>query len=272
MNEGFDVKQGPLRIGKINYTNLFPIFSMLEKMADCSVYEFTEGVPSVVNGLLREGKIDISPSSSIEYLRRETAYTLLDRHSISSFGPIRSIFLFSTTPIETLNGLTVLTSSQSETSVALLDIVLKKFYGFDCPLRSSREPLSEAIKSYSAYLLIGDDAMREARRQQGLHVYDLADIWYTHTGLPFVFALWIARNDCCMNAPFLLDRFVRDLDKAKDGALKNLEAIARESPLFPIFSEEELVSYWKGISYDLSDEHRRGLQLFRHYAEEMKLI
>jgi chorismate dehydratase len=245
---------------------------MLEEVADCSDYVFTEGVPSVVNGLLREGKIDISPSSSIEYLRRETAYTLLDRHSISSFGPIRSIFLFSTTPIETLNGLTVLASSQSETSVALLDIVLRKFHGFDCPLKSSDEPRSEAMKSHSAYLLIGDDAMREARRQRGLHVYDLADIWYTHTGLPFVFALWIARNDCCMNAPFLLDRFVRDLDKAKDRALKNLRAIAHESPLLPVLSEEELVSYWKGISYDFNDEHRKGLQLFRTFAAELNLI
>jgi chorismate dehydratase len=266
------VKQGPLRIGKINYTNLFPVFSMLEKGADCSAYEFTEGVPSVVNRLLREGKIDVSPSSSIEYLRRKTLYTLLEGHSISSFGPIRSILLFSTTPIEALNGLTVLASSQSETSVALLDITLRKFYGFDCPLKSSQEPLSEAMKSYSAYLLIGDDAMREARMQPGLHTYDLGDIWYKKTGLPFVFALWIARNDCCMNAPLLLERFRKDLDKAKDRALKNLKAIARESPIIPVLSEEELVSYWRGISYDLNDEHKKGLVLFRKYAAELKLI
>ena len=266
------MKQGPLRIGKINYTNLFPIFSMLEKIANCSAYEFIEGVPSVVNGLLREGKIDVSPSSSIEYLRREPRYTLLDGHSISSFGPIRSILLFSTTPIEALNGLTILTTSQSETSVTLLDITLRKFYGFDCPLKSSREPLPEAMKSYSAYLLIGDDAMREARRQPGLHIYDLADIWYKNTGLPFVFALWIARRDCCMNAPLLLERFRKDLDEAKDQAMKNLTAIARQSPLIPLLSEEEMVSYWKGISYDLNEEHKKGLQLFRKYAEELKLI
>lgn len=272
MSEGFYVKQGPLRIGKISYTNLFPIFSMLEKEADCSAYEFTEGVPSVVNKLLREGKIDVSPSSSIEYLRRETSYTLIDGHSISSFGPIRSILLFSTTPIEALNGLTVLTTSQSETSVALLEITFRKFYGFDCPLQSSHEPRSDAVTSNSAYLLIGDDALREARRQSGLYVYDLADIWYRQTGLPFVFALWIARNDCCRNAPLLLKRFRNDLDEAKDRALRNLGSIARESPLLPVLSEEDLVSYWKGISYDFDDEQRRGLQLFREYAKELKLI
>ena len=266
------MKQRSLRIGKINYTNLFPIFSMLEKVADCSAYEFTEGVPSAVNRLLREGKIDVSPSSSIEYLRHEASYTLLDGHSISSFGPIRSIFLFSTTPIEKLNGLTVLASSQSETSVALLDITLRKFYGFNCLLKSSDEPLAGAMKSHSAYLLIGDDAMREARRESRFHVYDLAAIWYTHTGLPFVFALWIARNDCYMKTPSLLKRFVKDLDQAKDRALRNLEVIARESPMLPVLSEEDLVSYWKGISYDFNDDHRKGLLLFRKYAEELNLI
>lgn len=266
------MKQGPLRIGRITYTNLFPLFSTLEETADCSAYEFTDGVPSFVNGLLREGKIDVSPSSSVEYLRRESTYTLLEGHSISSFGPIRSILLFSTLPIEALNGLTVLTTSQSETSVTLLDIILRKFYGFDCPLKFSYEPLSEAVKSCAAYLLIGDDALRESRRRSQLHVYDLAHIWYRKTGLPFVFALWIARNDSCRNAPLLIERFRKDLDEAKDRALRNLGAIARESPLLPVLSEEELVSYWKGISYDLNDEHKKGLHLFRKYAEELKLI
>ena len=124
-----------LRIGRINYANLFPIFhALLEKAGDSSAYEFVEGVPSFLNRLLREGKVDISPSSSIEYLRRRDKYDILEGHSVSSFGPVGSILLFSRRPIETLNGLTVLTSAQSATSVALLDIILKKFYELDCPL------------------------------------------------------------------------------------------------------------------------------------------
>jgi chorismate dehydratase len=264
--------KGHLKIGKINFSNLFPIFSALEKVADCSAYEFVEGVPSVVNRLLREGQIDISPSSSIEYLRNGDTYTLLDGHSITSAGPIGSILLFSRRPIEALNGLTVLASSESETSVALLHIVLKKFYQMNCPLKPSEESLSRGIESYSAYLLIGDTALREALRWPKLYIYDLGDIWYKNTGLPFVFALWIARKDSAVREPALFAQFKRDLDAAKVKALRDLRTIARESSLISILSEDEIVSYWQGISYDFTDEHKKGLELFRKCAEELELI
>lgn len=276
-----------LRIGRINYANLFPIFYMLERVSDCLTYKFVEGVPSDLNRLLREGKIDISPSSSIEYLRTEDRYTLLEGHSISSFGPIGSILLFGTRPIEELDGQTVLVSSQSETSVALLDIILKKSYSIDCLLKFSHEPLSKGLESCPAYLLIGDDALKavvnyklqvsnnnsELRTPNPeLYIHDLGEIWYKFTGLPFVFALWIARKDCFLNIPEFFEKLRKDLDAAKGAALKNLRAIAKESDLIHIMPEDEIVSYWEGISYDLNDKHKKGLELFRKYAEELKLI
>jgi chorismate dehydratase len=277
--------KGHLRIGRIHYANLFPIFYMLEKTGDISEYDFIESVPSTLNRLLRHGEIDISPSSSVEYLRNEDKYTLLEGHSISSYGPVGSIFLFSMRPIETLDGLTILTTSQSETSIALLQITLKKFYAITCHLKSTDEPLCKGLESFPAYLLIGDDAMiaKKAVRSGALPVpgkdqnaspimiYDLGDIWQRNTHLPFVFALWIARKDCCRANP-LFERFKNGLDFAKIQALKNLRTIARESPLLPTLSEEEIVAYWKGISYDLTGEHKKGIELFKKYAEELNLI
>jgi len=261
-----------LKIGRFSYSNLFPIFYMLEKECDCSEYEFIEGVPSELNKKIRENEIDVSPSSSIEYLRNPDKYDLLDDHSISSKGPVGSIFLFSRRPIETLNGLTVLTSSQSETSVALLKIIFRKFYDIECNLRSSSLPIAEAIKSNSAYLLIGDEALGEALKWPKLFIYDIGEMWYKNTGLPSVFALWIIRKACCKEKAAILERFKKDLLKAKISALRNFESIAKASPLRDVLSEEELVSYWKGISYDFTDEHRKGLELFRDYSKELGLI
>lgn len=263
---------GKLRIGRMSYANLFPIFYMLEKECDCSDYEFIEGVPSELNKKIREGEIDICPSSSIEYLRYSDKYDLVENHSISSKGPVGSILLFSRRPIETLSGQTVLTSSQSETSVAMLQIILKKFYEAECRFRTSSAGLGDAIKSYSAYMLIGDDAMVEAIKWPKLYIYDIGELWYKNTGLPSVFALWIIKKDCCAEKAPVLKRFLKDLDKAKSTALKNLKTIASASTLSNIFQAEELVLYWKGISYDLGDEHKKGLELFRKYAEEIGLI
>ncbi|MEK6527707.1 MAG: MqnA/MqnD/SBP family protein, partial [Nitrospirota bacterium] len=97
------MKNKKLLIGKIPYANLFPVFYYLENKCSHSNYKFVSGVPSGLNKLLRNGKIDISPSSSIEFLKYKDKYSIIPWLSVSSSGPIGSIFLFSTLPIESLN-------------------------------------------------------------------------------------------------------------------------------------------------------------------------
>jgi len=263
-----------LKIGKIPYANLFPIFYALQKRCDCSEYEFIEGVPSTVNRLLRSGEIDVSPSSSIEYLRYKNQYSLIENHSISSKGPAGSILLLSRKPIEKLKSETIKVSSQSETSVVLLKIILKKFHGTECSLEPSDESPDSLINKAGAFLVIGDEALKAKKTLSPVYIYDLGDLWYENTGLPFVFALWIARKDCLVQKGSLIKTFINDLEKSKVLALKSLDEIAEE--LRPLLikryslnmTKEELVSYWTGISYELSEEHRKGLELFRKYAEE----
>lgn len=275
---GEERKVSPLRIGKINYANLFPIFYMLERECDCSHYEFIEGVPSTLNRMLRNGEIDISPSSSIEYLRHQDKYTIIDGHSISSEGPVGSIFLLSRNPIERLKGTTILTTSQSETSVVLLHIILKKFYEIECLLIPTDDPLDVIVKEAEAYLSIGDEAMKAKKTIAGMYIYDLGELWYRHTGLPFVFALWIVRKNCHTEKPEFFERFLQDLSRAKVQALGNLDEIAKEfQPLLLkhhslLVKEDELISYWRGISYDLGEKQRKGLELFGKYSGESGLL
>ena len=279
-----------LRIGKIPYANLFPIFYMLESECDCSGYEFVEGVPSALNYMLRMGEVDVSPSSSIEYLRHSDEYVIVEDHSISSMGPVGSIILLSGKPIEELNGLSVLTSSHSETSVALLRIIFERFYKVKCDLKTADIHLDSLPSAAEAYLLIGDDALKavksydlkvksESKNSQLstlnsklVYIYDLGELWQEHIGLPFTYALWIYKKDCCREKPELLERFKNDLKKAKKLALKNFKKIALQSPMRGILTEAELITYWENISYNFGDEHKKGLELFRKFSEELGLI
>lgn len=261
-----------LLIGEIPYANLFPIFYMLKRESDISGYEFIKGAPSDLNKKIREGRIDVSPSSSIEYLRHRDRYELIENHSISSIGPVGSILLFSNKPIEKLGRLTILTSSASETSVALIQIVLNKFYKLDCSFQTSSMKLKDVIGQSAAYLLIGDEALIEAVKQHGLYVYDIGELWFKHTGLPFTFALWIANKDCRTEKKDLYRKFINDLNKAKTSALNSMETVAASCPLKDILSEEALISYWEKMSYDFGDEHRKGLSLFNACANELGLI
>ncbi len=275
-----------LRIGKIPYANLFPVFYALEKECDCSSYEFIEDAPSVLNKMLRNGELDISPSSSVEYLRNPSLYRIIQGHSISSRGAVRSILLFTKKPIESLNNSTIYVSSQSEASVALLEIILIRFYGIKCLLKPSRHP--ESSES-DAFLLIGDDALKYGKSvsrdeshdagknsalnltidtRHSLLIYDLGDIWYKQTGLPFVFALWIARKKQEDNK--LLNRFIQDLNRAKETALKNLPDIAKHTPANKFMTEKEIVSYWNIIDYDLTESHLKGLGLFDKYLKAIR--
>ncbi|NTU41736.1 MAG: menaquinone biosynthesis protein [Nitrospirales bacterium] len=251
-----------LRIGEIPYANLFPIFHVLRRDMDCSDYTFLQGVPSKVNRMLRDGEIDLSPSSSIEYLRNPSLYGIIEGHSISSRGTVQSILLFTRRPLEALGESRIAVTSQSETSVGLLRVIMERFYESSCSLQVSDQPAEE--KEADAFLLIGDDALRMREVPLGMQVFDLGEVWYRHTGLPFVFALWVFRRD--IDTPEgLLQRFTADLDRAKQIALRDLKGIAAHSPLRSHMTDEEIVSYWKVIDYGLSEENRKGLELFRAY-------
>ncbi|MCI0468523.1 MAG: menaquinone biosynthesis protein, partial [Nitrospirae bacterium] len=205
-----------LRVGKITFLNLFPIFYMLEKECDCSGYEFIGGVPSTLNKMLRAGKIDVSPSSSIEYLSHSDKYFLLDGHSISSTGTVMSILLFTKVPIEALDGHTVLTSSQSATSVALLEIIFRKSFRVKCRLKPSDMNHKSDTSGTDAYLLIGDDALRAMKhyrdkvRKPVFLIYDLGELWQKYTRLPFSYALWIYRRNVSEEKSELMIKFKDD--------------------------------------------------------------
>src|SRR5205085_10577613 len=121
-----------------------------------------------------------------------------------------------------------------------------------------------------AALIIGDPAMMIDRR--GLHVYDLAEEWRKHTGLPFVFAFWAIRRDAAQSFGAAGERRVDFRDARSEG-------VAHAEELAALYSEQlglpksDLVSYLtKNIHYDLDDESLRGLKLYYELAHECALI
>jgi chorismate dehydratase len=255
-----------LRIGRIPYLNLFPFYYWFEHYSNKG-YQFIEGVPSEVNRLLRIGMLDISPSSSIEYIRGKDRYLIVPGHSISSRGAVKSILLFSKKPIENLNREKILVTYQSESSVLLLKIILTFFYSLNTFLEPSRDKIEDALSSSNAYLLIGDDALRAAKKysRESLYIYDLGELWYKNTGVPFVFALWIANHSVKES----IEEFRHELDSAREWAMSHLELLASECRLQGIMTKEELIQYWKGLSYELDEEHIKGLQLFEDYLRRI---
>jgi chorismate dehydratase len=285
------LKKKILKIGKIPYANLFPTFYFLQNRCDLSEYRFIEGIPSKLNTMLREGKLDISPSSSIEFLKNKTGYRVLPWFSISSSGPIGSILLFSRHPLNRLKGKIIGVSEDSDTSAVLLKIILREFFSLRCRFKTLKHSRDEDLSPFSAFLLIGDKAMKEAKKHSlpgsrkrvhpDLHVlgpgcfphrYDLGEVWHQQTGLPFVFALWIVRKSVISRKTALLEKFSKDLIDAGKYTRNRLPSIAREAPQREWLGIRDLVKYWKTISYDFTDKHLEGFRLFEYYARKNRFI
>ena len=262
-----------IRIGHIEYANCTPIFSTLTRHFDCSCYEFVKGVPYQLNQLLRGGAIDVSPSSSIEYGAAWRNYYLLPELSISSIGPVKSVFLFSRMPIEELAGESIGLTTDSDTSVNLLKIILARRYGFANTFERTALPLTDALRTFAALLLIGDAALKACRNAGGAyHIYDLGELWNEYTGLPFVFALWIVRAETVERQRREVAMLVSDLLAAKELAYASYEEIAAGATEREWLGKSELIDYWRTISYDLTPAHLEGVNLFYFFAVELGLI
>ena len=102
MTENHKNKNSKIKIGLINFTNCLPVYYTFEKLQPENI-EFLYGNPVQLNKLMSEGKIDIAPVSSFEYLKNKHKYTLIEKACISSDGECGSVILFCKKEFHKLN-------------------------------------------------------------------------------------------------------------------------------------------------------------------------
>lgn len=260
-----------LRIGHIDYLNCVPFFRYLNPdfSGDCII----KGTPARLNTLLADGQIDVCPASSFEYGRRWQDYSLLPDLSISACGAVKSVLLFSSRPLTELAGGPIALTGESATSVHLLQILLREYYGFaDLGLHLPAYPVEEIIAAGEAGLLIGDRALKAAHSKLAPYVFDLGSLWHAYTGLPFVFALWVVRRDTVRKRGEEVARLQQRLRSGLARALANLPTLADQAADCSWMSASELLDYWQAMSFALSDAHQRGLKLFFQLAVKYRFL
>ena len=252
-----------LTLGHIDYLNCVPFFHYLR---DCGFQgTIYKGVPAQLNKMLAEGQVDASPSSSFEYARNIDKYLLLPGHSISAFSRVQSVILFSRRKIAEIKNTPIYLTGESATSVHLLKVLLREFYAWDqVEGIVPQQPAEELVERGAPVLLIGDKALKYRTRllNSDWHCYDLAEQWASFTGLPFVFALWIARRDIAEAKKPALQALTNQLHCARKKAEENISTLAAQQSHCPWISPHQLVDYWHAMSYDLEENHLEGLNLF----------
>ncbi|MFH1075238.1 MAG: menaquinone biosynthesis protein [Pseudomonadota bacterium] len=267
------------RLGITEYLNTKPLFYGFNSGIIEKNFLATYGSPRYLNHLLAQGDLDISLISSAAYALHPGKYFLLPDLSISSYGPVASVILFSRVPFEELNDKTVLLTDSSFTSIELTKILLRKKFHVSPLYRIEKihvgvqyfEPLLPE-KEYSGMLLIGDDALHMKQRHMFPYMLDLGESWYDLTGLPFVFAVFAVRKDFCVDHYDVCQKVYTDMLESKKYGLAHLAEISEKAHKHTGLTAEQCREYFKHLSYGLDGLYLKGLQLFFKYLYEIGSI
>ncbi len=261
-----------LKIGRIKYINVLPIYYALEKGIIPNNFEFVYGTPSELNQMASSGLLDISSTSSIEYAKNFSKYYLVPDICIGSNGAVKSVLLMSRVPISDLHGRELIVSAQTHTSFALLKIILEKRYEVRpiYKVGSVEKKLSENPLPY-AFLAIGDEALKFRKHPLFTYTLDLGEAWQKWTGFPFVFGVWVVNKKSLKNKPDMIREGCSKLLQSKIWGCKRLEFFCEKARRFSSLDNQELSSYFNHLCYDLGEQEKRGLifyyELLFNYKE-----
>lgn len=209
-----------LRLGVVEYLNARPLAFGLETRPELFSLRFD--VPSRCAALLHDGEIDLGTVPSIEYLRGEDC-RIVPGIAIGCDGPVASVAIFSSVPIEQVRTLALDTNSR--TSVVLAQVLCARHFGIAPERRPMAQDQAAMLAACDAAVVIGDAALLFDHEKAGVTKIDLGAAWLDYTGLPFVFALWIGRTGRVTPV------HVAALQEARDRAVAAPDAVA--SAFFP---------------------------------------
>jgi chorismate dehydratase len=253
----------PIRLGAVSYLNAKPLYYRLYEFApDVDV---TMEVPSRLADRLAEGKLDVALIPSVEYLRSaHLGYEIIPGFSIAARGPVRSVKLFSRVPFPRIKRLAL--DEGSRTSQVLARVWLDSRHGVRPPLIESLALEVPALESTAdAILVIGDRAM-QVPHEPFHEVVDLAEAWRELTGLPFVFALWVAR------AGLDLGDLPGALARSRASGLAHADEISRtHGPRLGLDFSRCYDYLTRVLSYELGETELAGLCQFSRMAARLEL-
>ncbi len=242
-----------IKVGAVSYLNTKPLLYGIKRDPELlEQLELWEEFPAKIAAMLLDGSIDVGlvPVRIIPMLKE--SYIISD-YCIGSDGEVASVGLFSEVALHEIE--TVLLDYQSRTSVELCKVLCKHHWKIDPAFEDGGINFIQHIRGKTAGVVIGDRALK--LRESMPYEFDLAAAWKEMTGLPFVFAAWVANKK-------LPEDFISHFNKANAEGIVQLDAVIAENS----YSHYDLqVYYRRNISYLLDENKRDGLKKFLELVE-----
>lgn len=234
-------------IAMVNYLNSKPFVYGLINDIEVPEFEIITATPANCASLYLQNKADIA-LVPVGALNEMEDYTIISDFCIGCDGEVRTVCIFSNDRLEDCSRL--LQDTHSRTSVLLSRLILENYLGYSMTYQSLNIP-DYRTQSGEAVLMIGDKVFEYEKSFK--YKYDLGKMWKDWTGLPFVFAVWIARVDK------ISEEIIQKLNHAFEYGVTHLpQVIQQESN-----SGLDLYYYFShNIQYVLDNQKKIALDLF----------
>ncbi|MEW6468015.1 MAG: menaquinone biosynthesis protein [Bacteroidota bacterium] len=243
-----------VRISAVSYLNTKPFIYGLAHFLDKGSYSLELDIPSVCADKLAAGRADLGlvPVAVIPALDRSR---IVSDYCIGADGAVGSVMLYSDTPLAGIER--VLLDYQSRTSVLLVQVLAKHYWNIHPQWAPAAAGFEDQISGTTAGVVIGDRTFALAGKYA--FAYDLSDEWKRFSGLPFVFACWVAVKE-------LEEGFVRAFNHALGQGIARREQVIEElekSGLTPGLLRDYLLNK---VSYELDEHKKAGMKRFLELA------
>jgi chorismate dehydratase len=250
-----DELEKTIKVGAVSYLNTKPLMYAFKHGLKIEGMQIVEEYPAKVAAMLLNDEIDVGlvPVAIIPKLKE---HHIIGDYCIGAEQEVASVCLFSEVPLQEITK--VLLDYQSKTSVALARVLIERYWKLPVVFEEADINFRDEIKGTTAAVVIGDRAF--SQRKISTYRYDLAEAWINFTGLPFVFAAWVANKR-------LPEDFITRFNAANKTGLQNLDAVVAEN----VSPDYDLKKYYsENISYELTDGKRKGLAKFLSFLASPK--
>ncbi|HMI92210.1 MAG TPA: MqnA/MqnD/SBP family protein, partial [Polyangiales bacterium] len=256
--------QGRLRLVGVSYLNAQPLLhGLLQGLGDERMH-LELAVPSELSRKLLEDEADAG-LAPVAVLAAHGGLELVPGCAIACDGAVRSVVLVGDAPIDELEE--VLLDAGSRTSVVLARLILRARRNGREPRYCSKPPdeIVREVSGKTGGLLIGDAALAAEGRFR--YTLDLGAAWKELTGLPFVFAVWVARPGVLTagDVQLLQESLAAGLDARE--TISQAWARGRGGD-----AQQHLAYLSNSIRYQLGEPALAGLREFLRRAAEAKLL
>lgn len=238
-----------IKISAVAYTNTKAFIYGIEHSDIINKIELSLDIPSDCAAKVISGEVDMGLMPVAAFPLVPNGNIVAD-YCIGSDGGVNSVFIFSDVPVEEIRTLKL--DAHSRTSNNLARVLLKFFWKKEVKFTTDQTAITDAI------VLIGDRTF--GKKDDYPFAYDMGEEWKNFTGLPFMYAAWIANKEISLD-------FLSEFNEALKLGLAHRKDVLNDLPKHLNFDLEDYL--YNKLQFEVTEDRKKAMELFLSYIEQL---